>query len=219
MLIRFNAYQVENVIQHSPNGKNTKFLNASHSLWTRFKNYEKQKPFALIVDGAPVALVFATISARSGYMNLYEIVTVQGEEGKGYGSQIWDKVIQSAVEDYNVDRLKMSCTPSSVTWHNRNGMIFWAVDPSGSLRTDQPLFATRELQLEFRERCMEEPTLAMPLDQKVTKQFLREGLENHKFGTKKTLKVEKAIIDVGDSWMRPAFLEEEGDHGSLEDYL
>ena len=33
--------EVEKLIEDSPKGDNTKFLSSSHSLWFRFKNYEK----------------------------------------------------------------------------------------------------------------------------------------------------------------------------------
>jgi len=198
--------QMELILSEQPEGKNTKFLNAAHSLWFRFHNYEKQPPFMLEEEGKPVAFVFATYSERTKYMNLYEIVTVEGAEGKGYASKIWDAVIKDAY-DNGMRRLKISCTPSSVTWHNRNGLIFWAVDPSGSLRSDQPLFPTRLQQLEFRSMALEEPRVAFPSDKKVVDQLLRESLQSHGFGKKKTEKVQEAIHAVGDSWMRPEFVE------------
>ena len=59
-LVRCTQEIVEAVIEDSLEGRNTKFLNSSHSLWFRFKNYDKNPPFALEVDGEMVAFVFAT---------------------------------------------------------------------------------------------------------------------------------------------------------------
>jgi len=202
MLKTYNLEQVEKLIESSEEGPNTKFLNSAHSLWFRFKNYEKNPPHVLEVDGSPVALVFATCSVRSKYMNLYEIVTVQGQEGKGYASEIWEAVMAFAVKS-GMTRLKISCTPSSVTWHKRNGLVFWAVDPSGSLRSDQPLFSTRKEQLEFRDRAVKDPSIALPSG-KVLDQLRGEGLESHGFGAKKTEKVTTAIESVGEFWLRDA---------------
>lgn len=190
----------EDIINESSPGKNTKFLSAAHSLWYRFKNYDKHPPFALKDNGEVVALVFATYSQRSKYINLYEIVTIEGKEGNGYASRIWEEVMADAYNS-GMRRLKLSCTPTSVTWHNRNGLVFWAVDRSGSLRSDQPLFPTRKEQLEFREKAIASPKLAVP-DAKVVCQFLNESLESHGFGVKKTEKVLGAIKAVGDSWLR-----------------
>ena len=198
--------QVENLIQNSPEGKNTKFLSASHSLWFRFKNYDKSPPMILEDNGKIVSLIFATFN-RDKYTNLYEIVTAEGCEGKGYASQIWDEYVDYAVNVQNMKRLKISCTPSSVTWHMKNGLVFWAVDPTGSLRSDQPLFKTRAEQLDFRKLAVVDPSIAFP-DDKVRTQLIDESLESHKFGKKKLEIVRKAIADVSDYWLRDALLKQ-----------
>lgn len=200
-MVFVNSEQVQELISNSPEGKNTKFLNSSHSLWTRFKNYDKAPPLALEVDGEIVSLIFATFN-RDRYSNLYEIVTVQGQEGKGYASHIWSEYIKYAVTERNTQRLKISCTPSSITWHYRNGLIFWAVDPTGSLRSDQKLYPTREEQLEYRQYAIANPMDALPTQEKVLEQLRKEGLENYSWGNKKKEKTEEAIRNVGDAWLR-----------------
>ena len=208
-----NSTKVQQILDASPAGKNTKFLSAAHSLWTRFHNYEKNLPMAYEVDGEVVCLIFATFN-RDGYANLYEIVTVEGKEGNGYASKCWDTWIKYAVEERNTRRLKISCTPSSVTWHNRNGLIFWAVDPTGSLRSDQPLFPTRAEQLAYRDVAIVNQLSALP-PQKARDQFRREGLENYDWGEKKKAKTQAAIDAVGKAWLREALM----DQPSLEDFL
>jgi hypothetical protein len=193
---------VERLIDIQPEGDNTRFLNSAHSLWYRFKNYESNPAFVMFDDEEPVALIFATRSKRSRYVNLYEIVTLEGKEGNGYASQVWSQYMEDAFKN-GMERLKLSCTPSSVTWHMRNGLIFWGVDPSGSLRSDQPLFPTREEQVEFRDRAIKDPRIALP-DAKVCEKLKTEGLHDHGFGSKKMLKTEEAIISVGQYWLRDA---------------
>jgi hypothetical protein len=199
--------QVENLIQNSPDGKNTKFLSASHSLWFRFKNYNKSPPMILEDNGKIVSLIFATFN-RDKYTNLYDIVTVEGCEGNGYASQIWDQYVDYAANVQMMKRLKISCTPSSVSWHMRNGLVFWAVDPTGSLRSDQPLFKNREEQMIFRNLAVDDPVIALPTDSKVIEQLKRESLESHKFGTKKKTATEEAIATVGQYWLRDALFKE-----------
>jgi hypothetical protein len=216
MLKRLNKEEVETLIASQPEGTNTKFLKSSHNLWFRFKNYEKQPPFALMDGGIdPVALVFITFSARSKYANLYEIVTLEGEEGQGYASEVYWKVMEEA-HNQGMQRLKMSCTPSSVTWHKRNGTIFWAVDPSGSLRCDVPIFPNQHEQLTFRELAIKDPSVAIP-PSKVAEKLKEESLEAHNFGVKKTEKVETAIESVGEYWMRETLFEPT--HFSLDAFL
>lgn len=205
--------KVEQLIEASPDGKNTRFLSNAHSLWYRFKNYEKSPVMAYEHHGEIVSLIFATFN-RDGYANLYEIVTLEGKEGKGHASRCWDEWIKYAVTKKNVKRLKMSCTPSSVTWHYRNGLIFWAVDPTGSLRSDQPLFATCKEQMEFREFAKTNPTEALP-PLKAVEQFRKEGLENYAWSDKKKAKTQAAIDAVGSAWLRDALI----GTSSLEDFL
>jgi hypothetical protein len=208
-----NSTKVEDIIKNSPAGKNTKFLSAAHSLWYRFHNYDKAPPMVFEDNGEVVSLIFATFN-RDGYANLYEIVTVEGKEGKGYASKCWDAWIKYAVEERKIQRLKISCTPSSVSWHFRNGLVFWAVDPTGSLRSDQPLFPTRAEQIAYRDNAIVNPLQALP-PYKARDQFRKEGIDDHKFGVKKKAKTQEAIDKVGKAWLRDALF----DQPSLEDFL
>jgi hypothetical protein len=205
MLSRYTKDQVEALVDSQPEGPNTKFLKSAHNLWFRFKNYDKHPPFVL-EDNGPVALVFITLSDRSKYANLYEIVTLEGMEGNGYASKVYWEVMSEAYKQ-GMKRLKMSCTPSSVTWHKRNGTLFWGVDPSGSLRCNVPLFPNLHEQLTFRELALKDADCALP-DPKVINQLKADALEAHGFGPKKTAKVEQAISDVGDYWLRDALYNE-----------
>jgi hypothetical protein len=192
--------QVQKIIDGSDKGSNTRFLSSAHSLWYRFGNYDKTPPMAYEVNGEIVSLIFATYN-RDTYSNLYEIVTIQGQEGNGYASRIWDLWTDYAVQERQITRLKMSCTPSSITWHQRNGLLWWAVDPSGSLRSDQPLYPTRSEQLAYRDYAIDNPLEALP-PVKARKKLLAEGLENYSWGDKKRRKTQDAINAAGRSWLR-----------------
>ena len=196
--VRFD--QVQDIITKSDKGRNTRFLSSAHSLWYRFGNYDKTPPMAYEVNGEIVSLIFATYN-RDTYSNLYEIVTIEGQEGNGYASRIWDLWTDYAVQERQITRLKMSCTPSSITWHQRNGLLWWAVDPSGSLRSDQPLYATRSEQLAFRDYAIDHPLEALP-PAKTRKKLSAEGLENYSWGDKKRAKTQEAIEAAGRSWLR-----------------
>lgn len=191
---------IKQLIESSNVGKNTKFLYNSHSLWTRFKNYSSSPPIALKVEDEIVCVIFATFN-KDKYTNLYDIVTTQGNEGKGYASLLWDDYVNYAVNEKSSTRLKISCTPDSITWHLRNGLVFWGVDKSGSLRSDQPLFKNREEQLIFRKLAVDDPKIAMPSD-KTCEKLRKDSLENHKFSDKKKEKIEEAISKVGKYWLR-----------------
>ena len=192
---------IQKAIFNSPSGVNTKFLQQSHSLWYRFNNYEFNAPFGLYNNDKLVSVIFATTSDKTKYINLYEIVTLQGQEGKGYATEIWSRFVEFWF-DAGMHRIKLSCTPSSVTWHMRNGLVFWAVDKQGSLRSDQPLKRTIDEQINFREYAVNNPSVALP-DKKVRMKLREEDIETLQLSQKKILETYQAIKKVGEYWFRP----------------
>ena len=192
---------IQRAIFNSPNGVNTKFLQQSHSLWYRFNNYESNAPFGLYNNDKLVSVIFATTSDKTKYINLYEIVTIQGQEKKGYATEIWSRFVEFWY-DAGMNRIKLSCTPSSVTWHMRNGLVFWAVDKQGSLRSDQPLKRSINEQVDFREYALTQPSVALP-DKKTRMKLREEDVETLQLSQKKILETYQAIQKVGEYWFRP----------------
>jgi hypothetical protein len=92
--------------------------------------------------------------------------------------------------------------------------VFWAVDPTGSLRSDQPLFSTRAEQIAYRNNAIVNPVSCLP-PKRAHEQFLREGLDNYTWGEKKKAKTQAAIDAVGKAWLRDALMEQP----SLEDFF
>lgn len=189
---------VEQLIKDSPDSSNNRFLSASHNLWRRFHNYDKYPAMALIKDDKVVCVHFATFN-KNLYTNSYEIVTMSGCEGKGYARQLWNEYVEYAVQR-GMTRLKNSCIASSVTWHVRNGLIFWAIDPTGSLKTDQPLFPSIEAQVDAQKTFLKNPTLALP-QPSVYKKLWKEQLPDYDFGVKKHRRTRLAIESAGDTWL------------------
>jgi hypothetical protein len=200
MLEPFSCSQIEKLIASSEKGSNTAFLNKAHSLWYRFQNYDKAPPMVFLYEDIPVCCIFATYN-RNKYTNLYEIVTMQGHERNGYASQCWDKWISYAVNEKSSQRLKLSCTPASIGWHVRNDLIFWAVDPSGSLRSDQRLFGCRKEQKEYLQWALEHPQdVVAELPESVRNRFCSEQLDVCTLSNNKKQKAQEAIEFVGDRW-------------------
>jgi len=197
-MIFLNEKQVEQIIEHSTEGTNTKFLKGAHNLWKRFQNYTKSPPMALSTANEIVSIIFATFN-RNKYTNLYEIVTVEGHEGKGFASKLWEEYVEYAYRGKKMTRLKISCTPTSITWHLRNGLIFWGVDPTGSLKSDQPLFPDRQTQIDMRELFVKNPTFALP-PFKVIQALRKSQLEHQPFGQMKHKVVREAIEKTGKYW-------------------
>lgn len=193
-------YEVEELIDNSPKGSNTNFLKSSHSLWTRFGNYDKHPPFAHIDNNEYVSVIFATRSDKTKYVNLYEIVTIQGQEGKGYASGVWNEHSAYCIKR-GMNRIKLSCTPKSIGFHKKNGLVFWAVDKQGSLRSDQPLKESIKKQNELRNAALLNPKLVIP-DNKVCEKLKKEDIETLQLSNKKLVDTYQAIQEVGDYWFR-----------------
>jgi|TARA_R110000823_G_scaffold276266_1_gene394889 hypothetical protein len=203
-MIKFvNEKTVQDIIETAPLGKNTKFLKASHSLWTRFQNYNKHLPAVFYVGDKPVSAIFATCSNKSKYINLYEIVTIQGQERQGYAKQIWSEFV-AYWHQRGMERIKLSCTPDSIGFHKKNGLVFWSVDKQGSLRSDQPLMPSIEAQIALRQRALRDPSLVMP-KAKVCEKLKTEDLECLRLSEKKLIQSYEAILSVGEYWFRKFF--------------
>jgi len=200
MIKQINEIEVQNLILQSKEGNNTKFIKNSHNLWLRFKNYDKQKPFGLFKENKCVSIIFATLSDRTKYVNLYEICTKEGEEKKGYAREIWSLFIDYSYQQ-NMQRIKLSCTPSSIGWHINNGLVFWSVDKSGSLRSDQPLKRTIQEQNQLREQALLNYKLVIP-SKDICEKLKTEEIENLNLSKPKAIKAYEAIKFVGKYWFR-----------------
>ncbi len=196
----YNEEQIAELLSKQPEGRYTKFFRQAHSLWTRFKNYSKNPPFVYFDKGREVALIYSTLSKKTGYTNLYEIFTLEGQSGRGYGSIIW-AIWQTQMWASGAERMKLSCTPDSIGFHMKNGLVFWSVDKSGSLRSDQPIMQDVQKQKIFREKAITDPSIALP-SQKVRDRLKKEDIENLDLSQKKLIQTYEAIQKTGDFWLR-----------------
>ena len=188
-----------------PDEKNTRFAKGAHNLWIRFKNYGKHDPFVWEVDGRIVAVCHITVLKKGDYANLYEIYTVPGEEGKGYAGKLYWEIMKKLSTEYPGIRLKMSCTPTSIGWHYRNGIVGFGVDPSGSIRVDVPIMPNRKEQVWLRENWEEHKLTVLPPNPKVRERLLNE---NPKFGPKKSKQVAQSIKTMGQYYLRSELTKE-----------
>ncbi len=198
-MIFLGLKDVENLINDTADSSNNRFLSASHNLWRRFHNYDKYRAMALLVVDKVVCIHFATFN-KNLYTNSYEIVTMAGHEGKGYARALWEEYVDYAVNVRGMQRLKNSCIASSVTWHIKNGLIFWAIDPTGSLKTDQPLFSSTEAQREARKSFLKNPKLALPR-RDVIGDLAASQPTHYSFGVPKTKHMREAIESAGENWL------------------
>lgn len=198
-MIFLRETEIESIIKKSPPGRNTDFLKSSHNLWKRFKNYDKSLPMGLVEGHKVVSIIFVTFN-KNLYANLYEIVTIQDQEGKGYARKLWEEFVCYATKQKGMTRLKISCTPSSLTWHLKNGLIFWAVDNSGSLKSDQPLFPSIDSQRTASVLFAKNYKLALPKPSVVDK-FRTSQLNDYPFGAAKRRRVREAIEKAGQFWL------------------
>jgi len=191
---RLDEKGMERVLDYmsESNNENLKFAKAAHNLWVRFKSYDKHPPYCLWYGDNPLAVCMITTLEREPYANLYEIFTIE----KGYAGHLYWMIMKNLYG--TVTRLKMSCTPSSIGWHMKNGIIGWGTDPSGSIRVDIPIKPTREEQLELRDNWKDNLDYILPPG----KNRVRLRDEENSFGPKKQPKVDEAIDKVGEFYLR-----------------
>jgi hypothetical protein len=203
-MIRASQEEMEEFLETLPEGeKNTKFAKGAHNLWRRFHNYGKHDPFVLKVAGQIVAVCHITVLKKRDYANLYEIYTIPNSEGKGYAGKLYWQIMQFMAHTYPKIRLKMSCTPTSIGWHFRNGIIGYGVDPSGSIRVDIPIAPTKNDQLELREMWHVDKEFVLP-PPKSREKLLKE---NPTFGVKKSAQVAQSIETMGEFYLREELIE------------
>lgn len=196
---RASQQEIEQLLETLPvDEKNTKFAKGAHNLWVRFHNYGKHDPFVLELYGQIVAVCHITVLKNKDYANLYEIYTIPNGEGKGYASTLYWQIMEHMANSYSGIRLKMSCTPSSIGWHYKNGILGYGVDPSGSIRVDMPIEPTKELQLALREGWKTNPEYVLP-PAKILEKLLKE---NPTFGVKKSAQVKQSIDTMGEYYLR-----------------
>jgi hypothetical protein len=194
---RATAEEFSEWINNMPEGKNTRFARNANNLWTRFKNFDNNPPWILIEKGDIKCAILITKLVREPYCNLYEIVTKEGQEGRGYASRLYWHVMSHMFND-GVKRLKMSCTTSSIGWHYRNGIIGWGVDPTGSIRVDIPLRPTLQEQLELRNNFEDNKFEIIP-KKKVAIRLLGENVS---FGKRKEIEVDNSRQVMGEHYRR-----------------
>ncbi len=204
---RANQQEIEQLLETLPSEeKNTKFAKGAHNLWVRFHNYGRHDPWVLEDNGQIVAVCHITVLKKQDYANLYEIYTIPNSEGKGYASKLYWKIMEHLAHTYPDIRLKMSCTPTSIGWHYRNGIIGYGVDPSGSIRVDVPIAPTKEEQLAVRESWRSNLSSVLP-PLKSQEKLLKE---NPTFGVKKTEQVSQSIQTMGQYYLREEIQHREG---------
>ena len=199
-MLSVNAIEIQKIIDESEKGRNTSFLKASHSLWLRFKNYDKNPPKVLYKSHKAVAVIFATSSDRTLYVNLYEIVTIQGYERRGYASELWSEFVADSHKK-GMKRLKLSCTPQSIGFHTKNGLVYWGVDKQGSLKSDQPLMPNISEQITLRHNGIKNYKLLIP-SEKVAESLKKHDIEYMDLSYKKSIETMTAIKFVGKYWLR-----------------
>ena len=181
------------------NNSNLSFAKGAHSLWFRFKNYEKNAPYVILTEDSEIAAVcMITKLQREPYANLYEIFSVI----PGYASELYWGIMK-IMKERGVERLKMSCTPSSIGWHMKNGIVGWGTDPSGSIRVDIPMMSDQQSQLDLRVSALSDISLVIPPE----KQGLKLLSEENNFGPRKLPIVEHTIETVGEFYFRKHLME------------
>ena len=190
--------EVESMLTQYGQQGNNSLIRWNHGMWIRFGNYDNDNlPLAMLVKGNIVGLVFYCI-LKNHIVNQYEIIVREGVTHEKYGEYLWRYWIEY-VSLQGAKYLKISCTPQSIKWHYKHGLIFWGIDSSGSLRSFQPLFPTVEEQCRWRDYVIKHPDYKI-LSPKIAQFYLNEMLKDRKWSKEKINKIKDSILYIDKAW-------------------
>ncbi len=149
-----NKEEVENFISSLPNSDRKKFLCNAHSLWIRFRNYEKQLPIAIIENSQLKSIAFVSKLKKHSMINLYDIVSFD----TGYGKKLWMEMI-AYYYNLGVRNIKFRALYSAVKFYDDLGIYFWGFDGK-SFTVEQPLYSTIEEMQKWRNDFILSPICA-----------------------------------------------------------
>lgn len=143
--------EVEKFILLLPDNKRKRFLSNAHSLWIRFKNYEKQLPIAIVENNEIKSIAFVSKLKKQSMINLYDIVSFD----TGYGKILWQEMIAHYYK-LGVENIKFRALYSAIKFYDNLGIYFWGFDGK-SFTVEQPLYPTIEEMQEWRNQFILNP--------------------------------------------------------------
>lgn len=117
--------------------------------WDAYFSWTKFPPLCLINDDEEhLCYLFYSISKDNEYLTIHNLLTPKANRFHGYAKTILNYLFQK-VSNQKIQRLKMYCVSSSLSFYTKLGFEYWGVNDLGQYYCDykMPQYSTDEIPL------------------------------------------------------------------------
>ncbi|RXJ56204.1 GNAT family N-acetyltransferase [Candidatus Marinarcus aquaticus] len=104
--------------------------------WDNYFSWTKFPPLCLVDDEEEhVCYLFYNISKDNQYLTIHNLLTPKAHRYKGYAKMLFAYLFEK-VADQNIERFKMYCVSSSLSFYNKLGLEYWGINDLGQYYCD-----------------------------------------------------------------------------------
>lgn len=179
-----------------------KFSKQALDWWDNYYSWEKFPPIALSLDGVNKAYIFYHVSKDNRYLTIHNLFTPKAFRSQGYAYKLLRELF-SVESDKNIERFKMHCVSSSLTFYNSVGLSYWGVNSFNQYYCDfkMPKKSITEISKIVEDSLVSEFTQSEY--ESIYKNLQANGSE---FDEKQTGIYQDSIKMLGDRYMHDTFL-------------
>ncbi|WP_455756300.1 hypothetical protein [Sulfurimonas sp.] len=107
--------------------KSLKFSKQALDSWDNYYSWEKFPPLALQLDGINKAYLFYNISKDNRYLTINNLFTPKAFRNQGMAYKLLSQLF-TLKSDEKIERFKMFCVSSSLSFYNYIGLEYWGVN-------------------------------------------------------------------------------------------
>lgn len=104
--------------------------------WDNYFSWTKFPPLCLVDDEEEhVCYLFYNISKDNQYLTIHNLLTPKAYRCKGYAKVLFAHLFEKVAEQ-NIERFKMYCVSSSLSFYNNLGLEYWGINDLGQYYCD-----------------------------------------------------------------------------------
>ncbi len=116
-----------------------KFAKQAMDWWDTYYSWSNFPCVCLEVDGEDVCYLFYHISKNNDYLTIHNILTPYNFRFQGYAQSLLAKLFSTVHPNSSIQRVKMECVSSSLSFYMKLGIDFWGVNKLGQYYTNFPM--------------------------------------------------------------------------------
>jgi GNAT superfamily N-acetyltransferase len=134
------------------------FAKAAMEWWDNYYSWKNFPCMVLQDDHQDVAYLFYHISKDKQYLTIHNIFTHHDQRQQGYATKLLQILYSQLTQTHSIQRTKMHCVDSSLSFYMKLGVKFWGVNDIGQFYANfkMPTKSINELpQINQNERLDE----------------------------------------------------------------